>query len=365
LLQRAQMFRALAIDDVAATQLSTGVAIAMASSGFGYWALVTRPVALYSLVAIGVWLYCRWLPVRPTLTPAVKDMVTFGLNLIGFSLTDYSGRNVDRIAVGRTLGAQTLGYYQNSLLFYDHLLSVLVMPLHPVAVAGLSKLQHDLVHLKRSWAKALATVAFYAMPAFGLLATVSADAIVVLLGPTWATSGVLLSILALRGIPHAAERTSGWLHVAAGRTDRWLRAGVATACGQVLALLLGLPFGMTGVVCAYVLFMYVAFVPTLAYAGRPLGIGARDVIGAVGAQLAGALVAAGLGFILRLSLLANVMSLERIAILVAVYVLTYLVVVIGLFKVTAPLQVCLSVVSDFLPRPLKPVADQGAAQPRK
>src|SRR5262249_12938084 len=66
LLRRAVKFRELATVDVAANVLSAAIAIAMAYSGLRYWALVTRPVATYFFTAIGVWLYCRWVPVKPT-----------------------------------------------------------------------------------------------------------------------------------------------------------------------------------------------------------------------------------------------------------------------------------------------------------
>jgi PST family polysaccharide transporter len=352
LLRRAVMFRELAVVDIAANVLSAGGAILLALAGFGYWALVIRPVATALFSAAGVWLYCRWLPGWPKLTSGVKQMMRFGLNLSGFSVTDFVSRNSDRVAVGRGLGATTLGYYQNALLVYDNLLDVLVLPLHGVAVASLSKLQHDHEELRRSWAKALSTVAFYAMPAFGLLAILSQDLIVLLLGPKWATAGVLLSILALRGIPHSIERTLGWLHVAAGRTDRWFRWGAAAAGAQLLALFVGLRFGTMGVVYAYVLFMYLMFIPTLAYAGSPLGIRARHVMGAVGAQLTGALITAGVGFGLRASVLASLPPVERMALLTVVYLTLYLAIVVGLFGVRTPVQVCVAAVKDLLPAPL-------------
>ncbi len=357
LLRRALMFRELAIIDIAANSVSVGGAILMAYSGLGYWALVTRPVVMYSLAAAGTWWYCGWLPRRPVLTSGVRQMVKFGINLSGFSVTDFIGRNSDRVAVGRALGARTLGFYQNALFIYDHLLSSLVLPLHQVAVASLSKLRSDPGELRRSWAKALSTVTFYAMPALGVLAVTSGDIIVMLLGTKWAETGALLSILALRGIPHSVERTLGWLHVTAGRTDRWLRWGILATCVQLLALLCGLPFGSIGVVWAYVIAMYILFVPALAYAGQPLGIGARDVISAVGAQLTGALVSAGLGFALHAWLLASLPASERIVITVLLYLASYLAVVVGVFRVTVPLQVCLSLVRDFLPAPLKRMAD--------
>src|SRR5207244_8004738 len=128
------------------------------------------------------------------------------------------------------------------------------------------------------------------------------------------------------------ERTSGWLHVAAGRPDRWMRWGIIATCAQLAALFSGLPFGPTGVVAAYVLCTYVLFVPAIAYAGRPLGIGGAYLIKAVGPQLVGSLSAAGFGFVLRYTLLAGTQRVERTALLALSYLVVYLVVVIGLFR---------------------------------
>jgi PST family polysaccharide transporter len=349
LLRRAVMFRELAMIDISANLLSAGGAIVMAWFGWGYWALVTRPVAMNTLTAVGAWLTCRWRPGKPVLTGGVRQMVKFGLNLSGFSVTDFVGKNSDRIAVGRGLGARTLGYYQNAMFVYDNLLDVLVYPLHQVAVASLSKLHHDLTALRAAWHKALASMAFYAMPLFGVLAVTSRDTIVLLLGQKWATAGIILSVLALRGIPHSVERTLGWLHVACGRTDRWFRWGVATTTGQLVALMIGLRFGTMGVIYAYVLYMFIVFVPAIAYAGAPLGIRTGDVLRAVGRQLIGSMTAAAVGFALRPSLVL-LPSLERIAILVVAYLATYLFIVVAVFRLTMPLQVCYSVVVDFLPK---------------
>jgi PST family polysaccharide transporter len=355
LLRRAVMFREIAVIDIVANALSVVGSVVMAYAGLGYWALVVRPVATHLLVAAGTWWYCGWLPGRPRMTSGVKQMLKFGVNLCGFTLTDFIGRNGDRVAVGRGLGSRTLGFYQNALLVYDNLLDVLVFPLHSVAVSSLSRLQGDLPELRRSWAKALSTAVFFAMPAFGVLAITSADLIGFLLGEKWVFAGALLSVLALRGIPHSVERTLGWLHVAAGRTDRWMRWGVLATGVQIAALLCGLPFGPFGIVWAHVVSMYILFVPALAYAGQPLGIGARDVVSAVGAPLTGALVSTAAGFAVRSAVLGEIPPIERMALLVVLYMVVYLAVVVGLFRMILPLQVVLSLLGDFLPRPLQTV----------
>jgi PST family polysaccharide transporter len=264
-------------------------------------------------------------------------------------MTDFAGRSGDRIAIGHRIGASGLGHYQNALSIYDNLLDVLVFPLHGVAVASLSKLRLQLDELRESWAKALSAVAFYAMPAFGLLAVISEDAIVLLLGAKWSSAGPLLTVLALRGMPHSIERTIGWLHVTAGRTDRWMRWGIFATVAQFAALFCGLPYGAMGVAWAYVAIMFLLFVPAVAYAGSPLGIGAGDVIVTVWRPLAGCLAAVGLGFVLRATLFANTHGFARILLLILAYVPAYVAIVVGVLGARGPVRTTQALVRGYLP----------------
>jgi polysaccharide transporter, PST family len=338
LMRRALMFWELGIIEVGANVLSAIIAVAIAFRGHGYWALVIRPIGTPLLMACGVWIKCGWLPGRPTLTPNVKRGLGLGLNITGCSLVDYAGRSGDRIAIGARAGAVILGQYQNALMVYDNLANILVAPLHSVAVASLSKMRDDVGELRNAWGKALSTVTFYAMPAFGLLAATSQDVVVLLLGSKWAGAGVLLGVLAFRGIPHCVERTNGWLHVTAGRTDRLIRYGVFAACVQIAALACGLPFGPIGIAVAYVVSMFLLFVPALAYAGRPLGIGAVDVIRIVWRPLVGSLVSAAAVLVLRSMTQGHGHAFLRLAVLVLTYVLSYLGIVIGILRVRGPIR---------------------------
>jgi PST family polysaccharide transporter len=176
------------------------------------------------------------------------------------------------------------------------------------------------------------------------------DIVVVLLGEKWLQAGVILSVLALRGPAHVVERTLGWLHVAAGRADRWRHWGIISCGVQLVALFCGLPFGPIGVAASYVAFMYLLFIPAIVYAGRPLGIGVADVVRAVAPQLVGALFAAGVGFMLRFTYLDDTSALARIFLLSVVCGIVYLAVTVGIFRVTKPLEVAASLGVRFWAR---------------
>jgi PST family polysaccharide transporter len=314
---------------------------------------VLRPITTNCLTAVGAWARCGWIPSSPTFTPDVWKMLKFGGHLTGFTLTDFAGRSGDRVAIGYRVGPAGLGYYQNALLVYDNILDVLVGPLHNVATASLSKLGNNPSELHRLWAKALSTLAFFAMPVFGLLAVLGQDLIVVVLGAKWQASAVLLSVIALRGIPQVVERTLGWLHVAAGRTDRWMRWGLFALGVQMTALLAGLPFGPIGVAWAQVLSMFILFVPAIAYAGRPLGIGVLDVIAIVGRPLGGTLACVILGFTLRYTVLADTGAFLRMFVLSATYAVSYLIIVVGILDMRSPFTLGLSLARDVLPARLQ------------
>jgi PST family polysaccharide transporter len=347
LMRRAMLFNRVALIETAAGALGAATAVIMAFCGSGYWALVLRPIVTTALIAIGVWSTCRWIPGKPEFSKGVKSMLKFGLHLTGFTMTDFVGRSIDRVAIGLGSGAESLGFYQKSMLVYDNMIDVLSGPLHSVACASLSKVKEDLPELKRAWSKALETLTFFAMPAFGLLAVMSRDLIVVLLGEKWSYAGALLSVLALRGIPHVVERTLGWLYVVAGRADRWMRWGVFATGVQAVALLCGLPFGAMGIAIAYSICMYLLFIPAVVYAGQPLQIRVSDMMKAIGRPLLGTLGAIVIVSFIRDRFLLQLPQTVRLVLTSSAYGTVFFVVVVGFFKMSTPLYVARSLLDDF------------------
>ncbi len=339
LLRRAMRFEELAVVDVGANLLSASGAVAMAFCGFGYWALVLRPVMLTSFIAVGVWVRCRWVPGRLVMSVGTKQMLRQGFHAAGFFMTDYVASSSDRIVIGHQNGAVALGYYQNAIFIYENLCNLLILWAHGVVVASLGKAQSDLKEVRRLWSKALLTLGFYAMPAFGVLAVTGQDLVVVLFGSKWSETGVLVSILAFRGIPHTIERTVGWLHVAAGRTDRWWRWGLIAMCVQLVALFCGVPYGPIGVAVALVACTFILSIPAVAYSGRPLGIFATDVMSVTWRPLAASLLAAAIGLVLRFTVLTDMSLILRISILTSSYLISYIFIMALVFREVTPIHI--------------------------
>jgi polysaccharide transporter, PST family len=342
LMRRALMFRKLAIIDLSGNVVGTAVAILLAHLGYGYWALACKPAITAIVTACGVWVTCGWWPGRPAFTQGVRTMLRFGLNVTGYIVADTVAKSMDRVALGHNFGPRELGFYQNALNVYENAINVSANALHNVATPTLSKLRDDLDALKRAWSTALSSLVFFAAPAFAVLAVVGQDLVVLLLGPKWETAGTILSVLALRGPAHVVANTLGWLHVAAGRPDRWRHWGVLNCGFTIIALLCGLRYGAIGVAASYAVLTYITTIPSIAYAGKPLGIRTRDVVATVGPQVICSLATAALGFALRETLFASASAPMRLVLLPLICGAFYLAVMVLGFRMTKPLAVAAS-----------------------
>jgi len=276
-------------------------------------------------------------------------MIRFGLNVIGFSVTYTFARVMDRIALGLFYKPDQVGQYQNAITLYENALLYPLAALHTVGSAALSKLQSRHAALREKYETAISTLAFFFMPTAAILSVTAQDIVVVLLGEKWRPAGILLSILALRGIFHVIEGSQGWLHLSCGRADRWKNWGVISAVMQVLAIMGGLPFGPIGVAIAIVVLGALIAFPSISYAGRPLDIGAAFVLRATGRQLLGAIVTAALGWLFQIFFLDQFPSLLRIIMSAIFCSSIYLLIVVALLRLTDPIRIVGKFILGYLP----------------
>jgi O-antigen/teichoic acid export membrane protein len=348
LLRRTMQFGTIAQIQISSNLVGTAVAIFMALCGYGYWALVFRPITSALCVAIGAWLACRWRPGFPVVDDEVKSMVRFGLHVVGFSVSYTLAKAVDRIGLGLFYRPDQVGYYQNATILYENSIFSAFAQLHTVGSAALSKLQSNPAALRQKYEAALSAMAFFVMPMAAILSVTGQDVTVLLLGEKWRAAGSLLSIIALRGIFQAVEMSQGWLHLSIGRADRWQYWGIVSLGVQVVAVLGGLPFGATGVAVTSVIASALLAAPSIIYAGRPIGVGAALVIRAVGPQLIGAISTAAGGWCLQTIALTNGSGLVRIFLSTGFCISIYLIIVVGVFRLTEPIKLARTVVKDKL-----------------
>src|SRR5262249_32259526 len=155
----------------------------------------------------------------------VKSLFRFGAHVLGYSVTSSMATVADRIALGLFYEPREVGFYQNAMNMYENAILVPLGQLHGVGSGGLGKLRSTPDILKQKYEATLSLMAFFIMPVAAILSVTGQDVTVILLGQKWRESGVLLSIMSLRGMVEFIEFSQNWLHIAGGRPERWKNWG--------------------------------------------------------------------------------------------------------------------------------------------
>jgi O-antigen/teichoic acid export membrane protein len=191
LLTRQLRFRLYIALDVTAYVLGYAlVGVVLAWYGFGVWALVGANLA-QSIVRVIVMYVATRHSVRPSLSPrASRDLLGFGFGHSMAQLGTLLSQQGDNLVVGRWLGPDALG-------FYGRAYNLMVMPasafgrtVNRVLFPVMSQVQDERDRLANAYERALAIVAFVALPLSTFLWVVAPEFIALVLGPAW--GGVVL-----------------------------------------------------------------------------------------------------------------------------------------------------------------------------
>lgn len=348
LLERQMRFRTLASIQVLSVLGGAIFAVISALLGAGYWALVIMQGSSALGVASGVWLACNWRPGLPVRNAGVKGMLLFGGNITGFNLVNYFARNADNILIGRFWGATSLGYYSKAYELLMLPIRQINMPISAVAIPTLSRLRDDPVRYEAYYLRALSLITFVTTPLVAFLTVCSEDIIVLLLGSNWRPSGRIFSVLGFSALIQPLYFTQGWLHISAGRSDRYLRWGFISSFCIVMAFVAGLPYGALGVAIAYSVVTWGLVGPGMCYAGRSAGISLKSILLVVYKNLLAGLISIAVCFLLLQSSILPESSYKTIAVGALSIVLSYNLCILILFMNFSPWHQILDVVRTLV-----------------
>jgi lipopolysaccharide exporter len=273
LFQKELQFNRLAKIEIANSVIYSGVAVALAFSGFGVFALIWSVLASTTAKAV---LLCGagWHDWRPGFHFARQDLngyLSFGIYQMGERTINYLNSNLDYLLIGSMLGAKELGYYT---LAYNLIIkpSTIINPvITRVAFPVFSKVQDQTERLKRGYLKVLQLLATVNFPMMSGLAVVAPVAVPVVFGEQWLPSIILIQILTIVGLLRSTGNPVGSLLLAKGRADLGFKWNLGLTVTQIPGLYLGAKTGgAVGVAVAfsilqavYSIFNYIVLIRTI------------------------------------------------------------------------------------------------------
>ena len=251
LLLRNMDFRALELRLTGGAIAGAIVAIAIAWSGAGPWALIGQQVTAALVATALVWRVSSWRPTFRVSRQSLRELASFSGRVFGTRLLFYANRNADNVLIGRFVGAGALGAYT---IAYNIMLlpsNQIAAPVQEVLYPAFSRLQGEPRRMATAWLAVNRIVGAITLPALAGMAVVAPDFVDVVLGPKWHSAARVIQVLAWVGMIQSLQSLNSSVLQARNRTQDLLRYAVVVSTASFTAFVIGLHWGLIGVAVAY------------------------------------------------------------------------------------------------------------------
>ena len=200
LVQKAMRFDIRTIANLSGMTAYAVLAVTLAKRGFGVWSLVMAYLIRW-LVSIPIqWMLLGWTPRWRFDGRLLREMLQFSKYVVGAWIVGLLAMNVDKLSVGRWLGATQLGYYTLCLGLANIVMSQLSVQVYQVAFPAFSEARGSQERLQRGFLKLTTYLLLFSLPVAVLFVSVPREFLEVVYGPKWVVAAPLLRVLALGGV---------------------------------------------------------------------------------------------------------------------------------------------------------------------
>ncbi len=214
-------FRNKAIPEIIGGISNAGVAIVMALTGYGVWAIVAGYLADAVARSSLIWFFTTWRPRWRFDRTIWRQMTGYGRHVVGSRLLIFGITNIDDLFVGRFLGTTDFGYYTFAYRLSNVPATHITGFLNNLMFPAFSKIQDDRERVRRGYFETLHAVGLVTIPlAVGTF----------VLGPNfvhnyysgkWDAAIIPLEWLTIYGLMRSISANLGSIYRALGKPE-WL-----------------------------------------------------------------------------------------------------------------------------------------------
>jgi O-antigen/teichoic acid export membrane protein len=293
LLDRELHFKTQTKTRLAGILISGAVGVWMAFAGFGVWSLVTKFVLISLIDTVLLWIVSGWRPRMIFSMSSFKRLFGFGSKILATNFLDRTFTHIFKVVIGRVFTIGALGYYHWANSFRNLVVTSLFQTIQRVSYPLLSKLNTDPEALKKGYRQVLRISSFVMIPSMIWMAALAEPLVIASIGSKWIPAVPFLQLLCISGLAFHLNAINLNMLLVLGRSDLGLALEIYKKVGIVVAIVIGLQFGIYGLVIGEVVSAYVALLINTFYSKRLLRYSLLEQLGDVQATSIIAVVMGG------------------------------------------------------------------------
>jgi polysaccharide transporter, PST family len=211
------------------------------------------PIAYYWQAANSTltFAFMRWKPVWPKSFSGTGGMLAFSLNMVGVNIITFLTNNFSTFLVGFNFSSVSLGQF-NRAQQINSLPSLLISSsISNVVFGTLSRLHSDAIQYRDFYCLSLKRTSVLFFATSGLLMVAGDDIVEILLGPRWHSAGLFVRLMSFSLIGAGMAQMTSYLYQSQGRLRELQTWGVVDGVIRIAAILIGIPFGLVGIIISF------------------------------------------------------------------------------------------------------------------
>jgi len=261
-------FKAIAQVVVIANFLSAFVGIGMALLGYGVWALAGQIIGIYFFRTVLFWVKSSWRPSLVFSIQSFKQLFRFGSKLLLSGIISQTFENIYLMVIGRMFSATALGFYSQAKKLQQVPVTTLAQVVGNVTFPAFSKIQDNNEKLKQGFRKLIKLLVFINFPLMLGLAAIAKPLLVLVLGVKWLPSVPYFQLLCIAGMIYTLHASNLNILKVKGRSDLFLYLEIVKKLIIAVAIIIGLNWGIMGLVVGQICTSFISFFINAFYTGR-------------------------------------------------------------------------------------------------
>jgi len=280
LLIRKADFRGMTKVNMSALFIAGVVAIVMALTGYGVWALVMQTLLFAFFRSLFLWIYSKWIPLKVFSIKLLRTFTGLSNKLLLTSLISAVFNNIypSIIAFFYPNAMKQVGYYSQANKYQEIPFGILSNTYRQVSMLVLPEINEQTERLTRVVRKMIKSLAFLSFPIGFLMILVAEPAFVFLFKDKWLPAVPYFQVLCLAGMVSPFSFVLNELFIAREKANYFL--GVEIIRRVILVLLIALLFryGIMGLAASWVIYTWITLVISLVLTRKLLGYTLLDFV---------------------------------------------------------------------------------------
>jgi teichuronic acid exporter len=277
-LHRKLKFKELAYVGIVSKIISGCLALYLAHLGYGVWSLVAQQISA-NVVRIGLMFYfARLIPGLYFSTIAFRSLFSFSSKLLYGGIVYSIVANIYPMVIGKFFTISDVGFFNRAQSFQQLPVRTFTSIIQKVSLPIFSQIQDDDERFKRAYQNAIKTAFFLISLPLVVIIVASHPLLTFLLTEKWLPAADILRVLAIGGFFYPLSALNVNIIGIKGRSDFVMYLQFIKDALSVIALLVGILWGINGLVWSYSLTSVLSYFLNAYFANRVIEYSIKEQI---------------------------------------------------------------------------------------